>query len=813
MKNKLMAVLVICFILSLAVFADDSIKVTGVVGYDGKLVVNREMPLEINLENQGQDFKGELELILPMRHGSEKKVIIDVELAAGAKKTIKTTFQPITVKRIPIKYILKNQSSVIAEGEFESGTFYSDQQPAIALIGDKQKNNYYLNKANFQIAETLRDFAVQGHRETAEAAAGGATGTVIPLDNLSVFDNLELLSAFDVIYLSSVKDLAIDKNIADNLSYWLNGGGTLVLENAGDYKKVYNQLPASLQLKGLTDLEFKPLNLTVIKTMVNGESLDYARLDLSDKDRLLAIDGQDIGVLTLFGQGAIINFAPLTKDANYINQILAVSDSYRDFERKFRFNFYNINDYISYIEGIEFPYQTLAAILVLYTLIAGFVLYVILIKLKKRDYYWFAAPTLALATMLLMAVVARGSFGNQAVVNTFSTLTYNNNSASVEVNSLLAIFNNHTGDLKVSYPNDKNLLELNQRDDMYEEEILLSEKRLGKQTEIIDYMTPLWDKKFMLAKDVIPAENSYAEISILKEKDKELVEFKNQTPLHLQHAKLYLNGVFYELGEINSFNDYQYQLADLDYKMEMNYYHRSDYKDLSEDERNAMRLEMMVRETLNDYHSINQVSILGYNDDPIDYGVKVNDSVARNFDKNLVIFNLDMKYQSGTELTLNNTNLAISHYLGSKYDDEFYITGVIQSDEIPCLEIESDDWNGVLEQRFILPEGMKVESLSVNPELYLYNPKEEYVIYEQNLLGNLSVFSYEDNTYVELDWQDGMPLELDLSKCNGDQGIRIKAEIAPDLDYQQIYNDNSRIEAEEFYFITPLEIEGLGVME
>ncbi len=808
MKKKMAMLLLLLFMLMQHSFADNGIKMEAVVGYDGEIGVYRQMPLEIHIDNQGQDLKGTLEITFPVGENSIKKQIIDVELAAASKKTIKTTFYPTTLRAQVIQYELKTQSGKVAEGEVRASDFYSDQEPAIAVISEKEENDFYLGNADFKLADNLRNFVERGYEKSTSEATTANKAEVIKLHDLEYFSDLELLSGFDALYIKSTQDLALDDKIANNLFAWLNNGGTLMIENASDYKKIYNQLPENLRLAGLDNLKFKEINLILAKDEIKGETLDYDKLKRSDADKLLAISGIGVGVETLVGEGAIINFAPLSTDIDYLNQVLRTANDYRYVDDKFSFRYHDIRDYINYIDGIEFPYQTLASILVLYTLVVGFLLYVVLIKLKKRDYYWFAAPAIAVLTMILMAMVSRSAFGNEAIVNSFSTLTYNGSGEVIEINSMLAVFNNKNSELSFTYGKDKKLREYEDRYDYYPDDSknnLISQKTLGDKIEVVDYQTSLWDRKFLTAKQVVTAENSFAKISYKREKAKHLVEFENQTPLHLKHAKLYYNGAFYELGEINSFSDYSYNLADLDKNTWFSYHHRSDYKGLDKDERDAMRFESILRDTIRKQKSYNQTLVLGYNEDYIDYGLKVNHQDTKQNDKNLVIFNLDMQYQKGSIVKFNNENLMVHYDLGDGNENADY--GVVSDEQGEFIEIYSPNWDGVIDFEFGLPDKVKLNKLIIKPELYFYTPKEEFVLDEDNLLGKLSIFSYKENAYVELPWQDGKDVVLNPADYIGENGIMLRTTMSSAIDLQKVLDANSDIIYDEEYFFKPLEIQ------
>jgi hypothetical protein len=407
-----------------AVFADDpsAISIQVEVGFEGKERVGFWIPVIVDLENQGPDFDGEVQISDPssgnpsysMGPMYQSRYVCDVVLPRGSHKRV-TVYFPFfsAVPRLEVDLV-------------SGGKTVDSVEPTMSVIGEQDLFIGVVGQRTsaWNLLTTL-DLPVQGSRVE-----------VVPLATTGFPERPEVLEAFDIIALGDVRAEAFSPGSLEALEGWVAGGGTLVLSGGANGKSNLKGLPGPLlpvvpgdavQLGSVSALEqmgSEPLSALLLPTITESRAVS-GRVLVREGDTPLAVLGSygngrvlflafDPVAQPLAGWGGMAqvweellfqSLPPSILSGSQLNQggPSAISTQW----------LYNLSGAVSNLPALELPSANLlVGLIVGYILLVGPVSYLILRRLRRPGLAWATIPVLVLlfsSGAYFMAVQAKGS--------------------------------------------------------------------------------------------------------------------------------------------------------------------------------------------------------------------------------------------------------------------------------------------------------------------------------------------------------------------------------------------------------------------
>jgi hypothetical protein len=392
------------------------------VGFDGKARAGSWIPVTVDLENQGPDFDGEIQISDPSSGNPtysmgplyQSRYVSDVILPRGSHKRV-TVYVPYfsAVPRIEVDLISKGKTVDSIE---QTISVVGEQDLFVGVVGQRV--------SAWNLLTTL------------QLPAQGSRVEVVPLTTVGFPERPEVLEAFDIIAMGDVRAEDLSDGSMEALEGWVAGGGTLVLSGGANGKSNLKGLPEALlpvvpgdavQLGSVSVLEHmgsEPLSASLPPTITESHTVS---------GRVLAQEGDmPLAVLGTYGNGRVLFLAfdpvaqplagwggmPQVWEELLLQSLPSSILSGNQLARGSPLGastqwLYNLSSAVSYLPALEIPsVNLLVGLIVAYILLVGPGSYLILRRLRRPGLAWAAIPVLVLlfsSGAYFLAVQAKGN--------------------------------------------------------------------------------------------------------------------------------------------------------------------------------------------------------------------------------------------------------------------------------------------------------------------------------------------------------------------------------------------------------------------
>lgn len=415
-----------------------TVKATGAFGNHAKQ--GAWLPLQVEVTNNGPDLQGKLRLV----YSNKEEFLADYTSKAvvprGATKRF-DMYVPVNQFLGGLRVEVVTDQGTVAKGKVDIN-FHSFDQPVIGVL------------------------------ERPDSDFGALTGVRLPNGNSPVLitlkhenfpDKAELLAFFDALVIADV-NLQLNDGQAGALVRWVNQGGNLILAGGPGWAKVLPGLPTELRPVEVTGTAAKKLDSLPL-IMGKGSMQPPAGLVQvanigSAKGKGIYVDaGEPLAIEQSVGSGKVVflSFDPFLEPlagwggTKFLWQDLLIAGrenmtkaGYGGVGFKGLFggnNSWALSEALNTIPAMELPsLKGTVVLLVLYVFMVGFLNYLILKKLDKREWAWFTVPALA---FVFVAVIYLASFQerrSEVLSHQINIVDLHANNTLAKVTTLTGIF-------------------------------------------------------------------------------------------------------------------------------------------------------------------------------------------------------------------------------------------------------------------------------------------------------------------------------------------------------------------------------------
>lgn len=670
---------------TLAAPNSNSVEMSIEAGYENLAKVGANIPVYITLENKGEGFSGEAQVIVDTGYRIKKAYAVNFDLPEGSTK--KLTFNvPIRTASRKIRVKIESNGHTIKDMEHSINKVLSPETPVIGVLGEAYDQLRILESMGVKLWKT--DDEMQKLYGTQYDGAGTIVenpAKVIQLNEDILPHDLDALSAFNYLVIADYDTSLLSDEQIRTLENWLNGGKTLIVVGGTNVKKVYS---------GLSDF-LKPFEISENKK----ESIAGALEQFSEKgapDSLVDVSAGKIGngkiligdettplaVSYKKGQGELIfvAFDPTmgsiaTWEYNGTLWKGLINDSIQAVD----LGLLNNVDYYRY-ETVVYqvpedqapPYKVLLMIILIYIIIVGPLLYIILKRKDKRDYSWVLIPALSLLFIGVIYAVGFRTRYTSAVSNNFSIINLDSDSKAAEIKTYSGVFSNKAGNMLLEYSKDYkvDVLRQNERyygynynsfsDDDYENAQINSKIYQNDPVRYEIYNVGLWEPCILTTSQTQNYEGNVIK-SVNLNGNKISVELINDTGFALEEAFIVVGENYVEVGNLlpNEEKTISFSMTDNNIYKSFYSYLEAKYPNTWSTANKGWREERRKRSALDSFNSFtnnsmtnsnlinSKVAFIALNFENVDYGITVNGKKTKAYNTNIVLTTKDLFFETG----------------------------------------------------------------------------------------------------------------------------------------------------------------------
>lgn len=422
MKRVLAVLLAVCMLSACAAaMADtmhrevenDALDMELSIGFDGRIIYGKTMPVRVKIRNFGDDFEGVLGVNAYISTKEYDRFEKEVFVPAGSEREFEVDISVYARQKTFTAELVKDGEVVCAANGKPTATV----NPSAMLIGVLSTRPQRLNNLNITM-----DTDVLGRYELWET---------IPLAPDTFPEDANLMNSFGILVFDDVDPASLSQKQQDLLDSWLRRGRILICGGgaAAARNTAYFGSYTGLQMEEVTS------SSTVLETLeqllgrsVSGNKPVCALARYSGSDEPLVKDLESgCGLLwrTVVGGGRIYTAAFETGD-NRLNSEFLMSFFWQQLlvdqdQSVYSAVMYNNSDNYSaatvsagYSTQVEAKSYLLAGLLiVLGVLVISCVLWTVLKKKDKRQWMWLTLPVIAVIAAVSILLVSTGAETNR----------------------------------------------------------------------------------------------------------------------------------------------------------------------------------------------------------------------------------------------------------------------------------------------------------------------------------------------------------------------------------------------------------------
>ncbi|MCR5149262.1 MAG: hypothetical protein K6C35_09905 [Eubacterium sp.] len=337
------------------------------------------------------------------------------------------------------------------------GNYQIDNMVNVALLDDKKNRIYGINLPElFSDTEKTVTVGVLSNEFSKLSYLTSGNGVINRVGEEYELEYLELTKDNLSAMLDDLNYLIIDGYDTDLLSAtdisriqkYVSKGGILIIgtgKNDGLSMKGFDKDFIDAEVKSHQKSSFFNSTTVDFATILFGSSYYYSGYGIDGYYKKQGRGVLYISNVSLTDDG-LINY-PYT--ATLVNDVLEITYNgtafYYDYDR-YQMGLYTLEGYFDYIEGLKkVSFTGLKWIIFIYVLIVGPVLYIVLKKLNKREFFWVAVPAVTIISMIVVMIYAgRFRLSEKNVTN----ITIMNNDGSGMRKTYSAAFSSKKSDIE-----------------------------------------------------------------------------------------------------------------------------------------------------------------------------------------------------------------------------------------------------------------------------------------------------------------------------------------------------------------------------
>lgn len=502
--------IIICFILFLATTfivkeanaaSTDNIKISTEAGLAGKVMDGKGFQLKVTMENNGEDFKGDLLIPYSPSYEAGGQKLVSVDIPANSKKTYM-----VTIPGIASDTNYANNKMKLYRGSWKNGeevTFTGVKEVRVNLIPEQTLGILTDQYDKFKDLRKLPSNSIY----TTEMIKEEVPDQALALETISFL----LIDQFSLTELTEEQQQAIKK--------WIENGGILITGAQSDGKQAYGRLESFMPL-ALGDKE--PFSLEVL----DAKSKQQAKIDgyqsalIEGAEGIVLHNDQPLIAKRKLGEGKIIQASFSLSDPtllgwtgfnSWIEKILLAESSQNANNSQYNSNpigelYNNFVQANEYFESSTISTSILLIILAGYLLVIVPILYIVLKKVDKREHAWWIIPSLSILLSAGVFLTGAKDKIKHPQFNELGVYQYSNNYLSgYQATTLLS---NKSDDFTLTY--DKNLYTPMPFSGYGELQVKAVTKEKIKKNEMFFPDVEYWSSRTMYGKSSMPVKGGFS---------------------------------------------------------------------------------------------------------------------------------------------------------------------------------------------------------------------------------------------------------------------------------------------------------------
>lgn len=380
-----------------AVQTNNAISMKISYGYEGNFKLGKFMPVQIEIENKGENIDGTVQIEVPKNNYEYMLYESAAALPKDSKKKIMMNIPVFTnIKDLKVK--ITNKTRVVHEQMVDTklGRIEGNMLLVGALSDDYNSISYF-NSGKLEI--------VQPDSKTSITAPT----KLVKLDETTFPELPNGLSAIDVILINNFDTSKLSNLQYEALKTWVKRGGNLIIGTGPSNAKtlaVFKDGFISGEIGEISKVHTSSLTALINKKEVNPITLDVVNIQMKEGENVLSQDQSTLVKKLQRGSGSVgicnfdLGLEPMTswKGNEAFASLLykeVVSTQYADnmlIQEKSN-QYWRLREILTVVPDGKLPsVKGLLIILMIYILVIGPVSYQILKKLDKRYLMWAVVP-------------------------------------------------------------------------------------------------------------------------------------------------------------------------------------------------------------------------------------------------------------------------------------------------------------------------------------------------------------------------------------------------------------------------------------
>lgn len=794
----LIGAMIIGILLPFVTYAAESENfiINGEIGFNNRYKVGGTTPISLEITNEGEDFKGEIQIkILRQEYGNVLDNIVyakDVELPKGSTKKFDMVVRTANMQR-SFNIALTSGGKTIAKKTIYATAFPPERGFVGVLSEDPQSLNY------------LKDLEL-----------GKTVGSrLIELNENKFPTDINILNDFDAVIINNYDTSKLNKEQIEMLNQWVSGGGTLILGTGPNSDKVLKGLASdfiSVIHKGTADAtDFFEMEQLGGRIFDSDQSLQTALLEIKNGEGILFSGNLPITTLLHQGKGYVIvhhfdlGINPIAQwDGNrymltelYTKHIPVFAQKSNNEDQ-----YYDNSSFLSPYVLRLFPRPEQKGLLigtlimiVVYIILVGPVLYWILKVKDKREYGWFIIPFLAFGFSGAAYLLSSNSGFNSPIGSSVGITYLKSGETSSVIDITAGFFTPDTGESKITFTKDihPQISDVDQSfnfrnngiNNTEKKEIISAKIKIGQQDELIFYNDQSWAMNTVTGSHTVNFSGPI-NASITFKDNKLIGSIQNQLGFDLETCILVAGDHYYYIDNLKN-NDTIHLEKEISSSNTKGRYEALDEifgpiydirgmntkwgSELSKEELQSLvqRREIFQNYT-NRYYMIKQGSyginpkdllsdegssivLYGFSDESLLGDVKINDMAIANYSQNLFVIPLEIDYSKADKIEIPYGFI------------KPYITGNIGFDMDEFENIVYLHSSGSMDFTYSIDSNIKLSELQIQ-------------FTTNSSVDGAYIFNNESEIWEEL---TNLPYEGDVEKYRNSEGkIQIRLDVLVD---------------------------------
>ncbi len=441
---------------------NSGIEITGEIGFDGKYKVYTNTPVKVHVVNNGENFKGELQIkvnIADQGYGVIAEPIVrnniyayPLELPKGASKVVEMETMPISINKT-FEIVLVDEAGKTVQTVNFPGKAVRPNTPMIGVLSD-----------DFNSLSYIRQFKLNNY--TGEPVAKELGEMLVQLNEKNFPLKANLLQAFNAIVINDFDTSLLSIEMRKAIEEWVNSGGRLFIGAGANLNKVLKGFSSdfvSATEKGTASVsDLNTINPAIpfikdISTPINVSVLDVKDatiLHTAGETPLIHSVNRGSGTIVIFGfdigKEPIIS---LNKQPPFFLEgflTMAVEQTINNYGMDYMYS--NIEYMLGNLPSLnEASLYIIFVVVILYAVIAGPILYLVLKRKDKREQGFIIIPVTAVVVLVAVFFISSGSKYKKPIVNSISKLSVSEGSDAAAVKASVGVMSPKGGDIKVTF--------------------------------------------------------------------------------------------------------------------------------------------------------------------------------------------------------------------------------------------------------------------------------------------------------------------------------------------------------------------------